>query len=465
MAEKSLNELTRDLRVLYTRGNDALSRENYDYAIDLFTQVLTKEPRVHECRKALRTAQIKKAGTGGSGFFKKVFSGASSSPLVAKGQMALRKDPVEAIMVAEQIIAGDAYSNQGHKLLAEAAMAAEMPYTAVLSLEILVKNAPKDKDLNIRLAEALGMADQRTKAERILADLQREYPNDNEIFMALKNVSARKTMDEGGYEAVASGQGSYRDILKNKEEAVSLEQEKRQVKTEDVAERLIQEYETRLQAEPNNLKLLRDLGDLYLQKNQFDRALGYFQKVVGSDGGADSAMDRKIAETTVRKFAFTSSQLDPNAADYAEKVAQLKAEKAAFQLAECQQRAQKYPTDLTIRFEFGVLLFEAGKLSEAIQEFQKAINNPHRRIQAMNYLAQSFARRGMNDLAARRLQDALKEKLVFDDEKKDLLYTLGSILEKMGKKDEALDQFKLIYEVDSGYKDVEAKIEASYGGG
>jgi len=35
----------------------------------------------------------------------------------------------------------------------------------------------------------------------------------------------------------------------------------------------------------------------------------------------------------------------------------------------------------------------------------------------------------------------------------------------MGKKAEAIEQYKLIYEVDSAYKDVEAKIMESYGGG
>src|SRR5258707_398277 len=64
MAEKSLNELPRELRMLFTKGNDALQRENYDYAIDLFNQVLQKEPFLYDCRKALRTAQLRKAGTG-----------------------------------------------------------------------------------------------------------------------------------------------------------------------------------------------------------------------------------------------------------------------------------------------------------------------------------------------------------------------------------------------------------------
>ena len=68
MAEKSLNELPRDLRMLFTKGNDALQRDNFDYAIDLYNQILAKEPGLYECRKALRTAQMRKAGSGRRAF-------------------------------------------------------------------------------------------------------------------------------------------------------------------------------------------------------------------------------------------------------------------------------------------------------------------------------------------------------------------------------------------------------------
>jgi len=44
MAEKSLNELPRDLRVIFTKGSEALQRDNFDYAIDLFNQVLARNP-------------------------------------------------------------------------------------------------------------------------------------------------------------------------------------------------------------------------------------------------------------------------------------------------------------------------------------------------------------------------------------------------------------------------------------
>ena len=111
------------------------------------------------------------------------------------------------------------------------------------------------------------------------------------------------------------------------------------------------------------------------------------------------------------------------------------------------------------------LCFQAGKIGEAIQEFQKAQGNPHRRVAAMNYLAQCFAKRRMFDLATRTLQTALKEKVVFDEEKKELIYNLGCVLESMGKKDEAIKQFELIYEVDIGYRDIAAKVDAFYAGG
>jgi tetratricopeptide (TPR) repeat protein len=463
MAEKSLNELPRDLRMLFTKGSQALQRDNFDYAIDLFSQILAKEPGLFECRKALRTAQMRKAGTGG-GFFKKMLSSAGSSPMVAKGHMALSKDPAEALRIAEQILNGDPYSSGAHKLVVEAATALELPKTAVMSLETLAANSPKDRDVAIKFANALADSGEVGRAEKILADLYHSFPTDNELGQALKDLSARKTLDEGGYEALADGTGSYRDILKDKDEAVSLEQQNRQVKTEDVAEKLINEYETRLKSEPKNLKLMRSLAELHTQKQQFDKALSYYEQIKSSEVGGDASLDKNISDTMVRKFDYQASLLDPNAPDYADKQTKLKADKQAYQLAECQKRAERFPTDLQIRFEMGQLYFLNGKITEAMKEFQKSQASPHRRVQSLSYLGQCFARRGINDLAATTFQEAIKLKEVFDDEKKELTYLLGCVFEKMAKREEAIAQFKIIYAADVDYKDVAQKIDAYYGG-
>jgi tetratricopeptide (TPR) repeat protein len=464
MAEKNLNEIVHNARSLFTRGMEALAHDNFDYAITLLNQVLETEPGFFECRKALRDAQFGKAGGGGSGFFKKMWSGAGNSPQVAKAKMALNKNPAEAMAIAEQILNGDPNSSAAHRIIVDAGNALDLPRTVAMSYETLAKNSPKDKALIIEYAHAVSAIGEGSRAEKIIMDLMREMPGDGDLRDALKDLSARKTMDEGGYGALEGGGGSYRDILKDKKEAVSLEQEKRVQKSEDVTERLIGEYEERLPNEPTNFKLVRSLAELYTQKKQFDRALELYEQVKKSDMGNDPSLDQSIAGTVVRKFDFQLEQLNPFDPEHAAEVEKLKADKLAYQVAECQKRVEKYPTDLAIRYEMGALYFQTGKISEAIGELQKAKGNPYKRLAAMSLLAQCFAKRKMFDLAARTLQDAIKEKTVFDDEKKDLIYNLGAVLESMGKKEEAIEQFKQIYEMDAGYKDVSAKVEAFYSG-
>jgi len=462
MPEKSINEISREARTLYTKAQEASQRENGDYAIALYNQVLEKEPGFFDGRKALRLEQFKKAGAK-TGFFKKMMSGASSSPLVAKAQVIIRSNPAGAMAIGEQILNTDPNSSSGHKIIVDAAKALELPRTAVLSYDTLIKNSPKDVDLAIEFAHACAEAGDPKKGERLLSDLYRENPTNGELNQALKDLSARTTLTEGGYAALEDGKGSYRDILKNKQEAVLLEQEKRTVKNEDVNDKLIREYETRLQSEPGNLKVVRSLAEIYTEKKQFDKALELYDRVKNSEMGNDPTLEQAITKTKVKQFDAQIEQINPFAPDHAQQVEKLKADKLNFQVEDCQKRVEKYPTDFAIRFEMGVLYFQIGKYSEAIQEFQKAQQNPHKRLSSMGYLAQCYAKKKMYDFAARTLQNAIKEKLVFDEEKKEFIYNLAGVLETMGKKDEAIEQLKLIYDVDSAYKDVAARVEASYG--
>ncbi len=465
MAEKKMHELAPDLRRMHTKAVEAAERQNDDYALTLFSQVLEKEPGLFECRKALRAVQARKSNGAGKGFFKKMMSGAGSSPQIAKAKMAFNKNPAEAMAIAEQVLNSDANNSMAHRLIVDAALALELPQTAVLSLETMVKNSPEDKALVVEFANLVASTGgSASVAEKFLDALIRALPYDPELLQAQKNLSAHKTMDEGGYGALADGTGSYRDILRNKEEAVSLEQEKRVQKTEDVALRLIDEYEARLQTEPDNLKLLRSLAELYTQKNQFPRALALYERIKTSGLASDATLDRAVAETTLRQFDFQITQLNPFEEGAAEKTAAITAEKFNFQLADCLKRVERYPTDLAIKFELGQLYFQVGKIGEAIAEFQKAQANPNKRLAAMSLLAQCFAKRGMNDSAVRTLQNAIKEKPAFDEEKKDLIYQLGCVFEKMGKKAEAIEQFLVIYESDVTYRDVGAKVDAHYAG-
>src|SRR5208283_3393494 len=119
--------------------------------------------------------QFQKCG-GRGGFFKKMWSGAGSSPQIAKAKMALSKNPGEAMAIAEQILNGDPNNSAAHRIIVDAAQALELPGTAALSYETLSNNSPKDRDLAIEFAQALAAAGDITagdnnRGEKILMDL------------------------------------------------------------------------------------------------------------------------------------------------------------------------------------------------------------------------------------------------------------------------------------------------------
>jgi len=68
----------------------------------------------------------------------------------------------------------------------------------------------------------------------------------------------------------------------------------------------------------------------------------------------------------------------------------------------------------------------------------------------------------MLDLAVKQLEDASKEILSMDAMKKEMVYNLGLVYERMGEQEKSVACMKQIYEVDYGYKDVARRVESSY---
>jgi len=114
------------------------------------------------------------------------------------------------------------------------------------------------------------------------------------------------------------------------------------------------------------------------------------------------------------------------------------------------------------RFELGAILVNLGKYREATSELQKARQNPAVRLKAMNLLGQCYSERGMLDLAAEPLELASSELSLMDGAKKEIIYSLGLVYEKMGDTEKSIQCMKQIYSVDSEYRDVEQRVEGSY---
>jgi tetratricopeptide (TPR) repeat protein len=234
----------------------------------------------------------------------------------------------------------------------------------------------------------------------------------------------------------------------------------------------ISETYARHQAEPANVDLVRRLGMLNEQKEDFEAAIGWYEHAADLTNGADAGLVRKASDLKIkcleREVAAHEEFLSMhNAANesYPERSEQLKAAKAKraeIVIADARERVARNPTDLQLRFELGENLFNAGHFREAVPELQRARQNPHARLKAINLLGRSYGELEMLDLAVKQLEEGSKEILSMDAMKKEMVYNLGLVYERMGQQEKSLACMKQIYEVDYGYNDVARRVENSY---
>ena len=139
-----------------------------------------------------------------------------------------------------------------------------------------------------------------------------------------------------------------------------------------------------------------------------------------------------------------------------------KKKRAEILVEDARKRVGRNPTDLQLRFELGEHLVNAGHFRQALPELQRARQNPNARLKAMNLLGRCYSELGMLDLAMKQLEEASREILPMDAMKKEIVYNLGLVYERMGDGDKLLNCMKQIYEADYGYRDVATRVESSY---
>lgn len=462
MAVKTEKDLSVNARSLWLKAITAIELRNCAYAITLIQAVLRETPEFLDGRKQLRKAEV--ALSKGK---KNFFSGMPSISL--KSSATIKKDPKAAMEHAEKSLEHDPYNAHANHLLKEAALAAGMPEIAAFALETLAEGNPKDTKVLHELGEHYYSHDLSEKAAEIFRRIVEINPADLIAIKREKDAAARTTMKRGGWETAES----YRDVIKDKEAAVSLEQQNRVVMSDEMINNQLAELHARAEREKDNVDVARKIAGLYEEKNDFDTAIQWYAWASELAHNVDPLLLRKIADLQLKildrhivaREEFLAAAPDHESApQYREELVELKKQKAVALIADARKRVEHNPTDLQLRYELGEQLLNIGQFSDAIPELQKARHNPSARLKAMNLLGQCYFQKGMLDLAVKQFSEAAKEMPTMETLKKEVLYRLGLVYEKMGKPKESLDCMKEIYDVDYGYEDVAKRVEGSYGG-
>ena len=261
------------------------------------------------------------------------------------------------------------------------------------------------------------------RAVHVYSKIVEINPADLVAVKMSKDAAASASMKQGGWETAQS----YRDLIKNKEQAVSLEQQGRVVKDIGMIENQLGELYQQYEQQPENVELIRKIAMLNEQKyaitevgEDLAEAVKWFAYCNELTKGSDPAIARRLSDLQLKQKDHDIKELEDwfaaggdqheEAPQYREHLAKLKTERAQSLIDESRRRVERNPTDLVLRYELGERLLEAGNFNDAIPELQQARRNPNVRLKAVSLLGRCFvaerhARHGGEPVRDRRRRD------------------------------------------------------------
>ncbi|MGA0134364.1 MAG: tetratricopeptide repeat protein, partial [Opitutales bacterium] len=300
MKKVALNELDPRLQKQVAMADQQI-RSNPQYAVEILTGILARNPGCVEVRRSLRQAQKAVHGTR-KGLFDGVV-GALTSGKIAK---AIEADPVGAINQAEAALAKKPTDANANRTIALAAAKLEFHALAAFAYEELAANEPKEVQHYVDLANTWIAGGDYDNALHAADAGLKLFPGNGDLQEAVRRASVSKTMKKGNWE----DKGDFQSKLKDKEEALRLEQAARKVTDASTAAEQIALLAQKLQEQPDSIDLYRDIVRQFIAIGDLDNAIAWLQRGrMTTLGKADTSLERQETDLVVQRYEARSRQI------------------------------------------------------------------------------------------------------------------------------------------------------------
>ena len=464
MEKKHIKDIPNSIFTLYQKSIQSFKLNNIDYAVELMKTAVVKEPGFIEARKELRKMEIAKAKPG---LFNKTLKSLKLNKIIKVAQMKMAmKKYEEAYVSIEEALAISIHSSSALKLLAEAGRAIDANFITIEAFDLANMLFPDNLDFLKSAAEVYRENSLGKKEVEVRKKIVALKPDDLKARMELREASALETMEKSDWENTDK---SYREKLKSVKESVELEAGEKIAKDEDEVSALINHYKEELNEDPGSVKALRELGNIFLNLKKYDESAEMFEKLMKVRGTFDLTIDSNIEKAKVGKIlkeieSFKQEkQDDPSRQEVLdEKINEANSRILTLRKGYANNRVEKFPNDMQLRFTLGKIYWGENKLDSAIEQFQLSQANLNRQIPSLIFLGRCFMEKGQFDIATDQFLKVLDEDKVTTEQQFESLYYLGISYEQLENKEQAAVCFKKIYSAKSTYKDIAEIIKKYY---
>ena len=458
---------------IFTRAEQAARKGNLEYAIELYLQGLTINPKAAEERQTLHRVEAQmvenNGGNPAGGVGTKIKAKVSHAKVK---QLKLQKKWDEAVMALERTILPQPHNTHLLFELAELLEKIEAPQSAIAILGDIIQIDKTHVESYRRLGNLLAQEGDPQKAIEAWEKLKMYRPEDKEAGKAVRDLSAATMVNAVEDKKSETGDDSFRSMLKSEEESSDLEQKAKVLRTDEDRIEAIRFKKEDLRKEPDNSRLWRELGGLYQDLRKWKHAKAAYKKALEVNPQDLFAIDRlgTLQETMfdeqINAMVARVEELQNNGGDAGEiqelqgKLEASRGQATQFKTKEYERKVKAHPTDYELKLIYGSLLMEGDNFDDAIEQFQKAVKDPKFKVRAQNSMGLCFQRKGVHAIAITQYREALKGVADPDsDIAKDIRYNLATSAEESGEFDSALEHYQVIMATDIGFRDVSQRVD------
>jgi tetratricopeptide (TPR) repeat protein len=442
MAQENSAQDSAKAAAFFASADEAAEKNSFDYAIDMYLEGLRCEPdAVEEGHIKLHELAFVRQGKGGK------------KPTMMERMKYLRgKTALEQMLNAEYLFAKDPDSLPFAEAVLKAAKAGGYKKTVrwIADLVFQANNSLAKPSFStyVLLKDSYVSIDQLERAVAACQHAVRLKPENGEIVDEYKRLSAELTVARGHYDQ----EGDFRQSIKNRESQEKLHAQQAVIKTEDWRLSAVEEARRALAREPNlpsNIfGLAQALSELQSDEAE-NEAIELLEDAYERKG--DFSFKRRAGQIKIKQLKRKLRKV---------RTAELSAELDNFELEHYRLCAENYPTDLQVKYEYGVRLVESKRYDDAIPLFQEAQRDPRRKISAMGKIGLCFFMKGWYADAIDVFKRAVDSYEIKDDSvAKELQYNLGRAYEGQGEGEKALEIYRKIAQLDFAYKDVSQRVD------
>lgn len=454
----------------YKRAGEAMNKQNWGYAVEMFLMCSKLVPDNLMYRQALRGCEKKKYNDNKSGASMAFLKISSARSKVKKARSA--KNWAEMDLAAEEGLAINPWDTQFNVDLGDAARERGFLEIATFAYEQATSadGDPKNKQNWINLAEILAMRKNFNAAIIALEKAHALDPLDGTIRSKIHAYGANSTIHRGGYEdAKTSHEVKQEKPKQGYEESVRGNvKQPNEVLTPGESEEA--DLQRLIRREPQNVAYYLKLADLYKREGKLEESAKTFKLALDVSGDQNIREQMEDVELDmVRRnlnFAKESAGQEPGDPARREIVIELAKELLSQEIEVYSRRVERYPNDLKLKNELATRFMQAKKFDQAIPLLQAASKDTRQESHVLTSLGECFLAKKQNNLAKRQFEKAL-EKLNAEDHPipfKKCHYYLGRLAQEAGDVPLAEKHYTEILAIDYSYKDVGERLNEIQGG-